>query len=275
MTPADLACTTAILATYDTIVRCLSCGLLYTCPRPSDADILGNYREVADTGFLAERHGRELTYRRLLRGIDSVTGGKRGRLLDVGCAMGFFPVEARAAGWEVEGIEPSKWAAEYATREFGVSVQVGSVAQAKLEPSSFDAITVWDVVEHLVNPVEDFRKLAGALKPGGLLSFSTHSIASPAARLLGKRYPFLMSMHITHFSSRTTRLLCEKAGLKQVRVRPHLRYLRVGYIIKKLDPVMPRTAAALRAVTRAIGIHERYVVVTGLGIFNAFAVKPG
>lgn len=273
MGPADLACTTALLATYDAIVECRSCGLLYTSPRPTDRDILDNYRRVEDTGFLDERHGRELTYRRLLREMDAVTGGRRGKLLDVGCAMGYFPVEARNVGWDVEGIEPSRWAAEYARREFGLSVREGSIASMDLAPNSYDAITAWDVVEHLVTPLEDFRRLASALKPGGLLAFSTHSIASPAARIMGRRYPFLMSMHITHFSSRTTGLLCDKAGLRQVRVRPHLRFLRAGYIVKKLDPLMPRLAAFLRGVLKAVRLHDRYVVVTGVGIFNAYAIK--
>lgn len=275
MTPADLACTTALLATYDAIVKCRSCGLRYTSPRPSDADIAGNYREVADTGFIRERRGRELTYQRLLREMDRILKGKRGKLLDVGCAMGFFPVEARIAGWEVEGLEPSRWAVEYARREFGLEIRQGNVKEAVLEPESYDVITVWDVVEHMTDPVGDFRKLAGALKPGGMLAFATHSIESLAARILGRRYPFLMSMHITHFSSWTTGLLCEKAGLRQVSVTPHLRFIRTGYAVKKLEPVMPRLGGWVHKAVRAAGMEDRFIVVTGLGLFNAYAMKPG
>jgi len=273
MTPADLACTTALLATYDAIVKCRSCGLVYTSPRPSNADIAENYRDVEDTGFIQERRGRELTYQRLIKEMDRILGGRRGRLLDVGCAMGFFPVEARKAGWEVEGLEPSRWAAEYARREFGLAVRGGSVAEAELGSGVYDAITLWDVVEHLTDPVDDFRRLAGALKPGGLLAFSTHSIDSLSARILGRRYPFLMSMHLTHFSSWTTGKLCEKAGLRQVSVTPHLRYLRTGYVIKKLEQVLPRLGGGIHRIARALGLEDRYVVITGLGIFNAFAVR--
>jgi len=273
MTPADLACTTALLATYDAIVKCRSCGLLYTSPRPSNGDIAENYSRVEDTGFIQERRGRELTYQRLIREMDRILKGKRGKLLDVGCAMGFFPVEARKAGWDVEGLEPSRWAVDYARREFGLAVREGNVAGADLVPASYDAITMWDVVEHLTDPVGDFRKLAGALKSGGLLAFSTHSIASLSARILGRRYPFLMSMHITHFSSRTTGLLCEKAGLKQVRITPQYRFLRTGYVVKKLEQVMPRLGGVVHKAVRMSGMEDRHIVVTGLGIFNAFAVK--
>ena len=273
MTPADLACATALLASYDAIVKCRSCGLRYTSPRPSDGDIAGNYPDVADTEFIQEHRGRELTYQRLIREMDRILMGKRGTLLDVGCAMGFFPVEARKAGWDVEGLEPSRWAVEYAKKEFGLNVRQGNVAEASLTPESYDVITIWDVVEHLTDPVGDFKKLAGALKPGGMLAFSTHSIESLAARIMGRRYPFLMAMHLTHFSSWTTGLLCERTGLRQVSVTPHLRYLRGGYVVKKLEQVMPRLGGFIHKFAHMTGLEKRYVVITGLGLFNGFAVK--
>ena len=132
---------------------------------------------------------------------------------------------------------------------------------------------MWDVVEHLVDPVGDVRHLARALKPGGVFALSTHAINSVCARLLGRRYPFLMAMHVTHFTPRTTAKLFELAGLKQTRVRPHLRTLRVGYLLKKLEPKARRVAACLKAIARVLGAEDRYVVVAGLGIFDAFAVK--
>lgn len=271
--PADLACTTALLASYDTVVRCLACNMVYTSPRPDSREILEAYRQVADTGFLEERHARELTYRRLLKVLNQLTGGRRGRLLDAGCSMGFFLREAQHEGWNVEGLEPSHWAAEHARKEFGLPVHEGPIASISLEPASFDVITIWDVVEHLVDPVGDFRHLARALKPGGVFALSTHSIESLSARMLGGRYPFLMAMHVTHFTPRTTAQLFELAGLSQAKVQPHLRTLRVAYLLKKLEPKMPRLTAGLRAVTKMLNVQDRYVVIAGLGIFNAFAIK--
>jgi 2-polyprenyl-3-methyl-5-hydroxy-6-metoxy-1,4-benzoquinol methylase len=287
-----LACTEALLASYDTLVKCLDCGMFYTSPRTPDAEIKAAYAEMADTGFLEERRARELTYRRLLDEIGRLTGGRRsriidsggtnsvtggaprGRLLDAGCSMGFFLREALGRGWRAEGIEPSRWAAGYARDETGLPVHFGPIASAVLEPESFDVVTLWDVVEHLLDPVGDVRKLAGALKPGGVFALSTHSLGSLSARLLGPRYPFLMAMHVTHFTPRTTARLFAMAGLRQVRVRPHLRHLRAGYLLKKLEPKAPGTARLLGGIVRALKAENRYVVVTGLGIFNAYAVKP-
>src|SRR5439155_1182863 len=214
-------------------------------------------------------YARELTYRRLLRTLDRAATMHRAgdpvpwpargrtagqRLLDAGCAMGFFLNQARADGWEVEGIDPSRWAAEYARREFGLTVHNAPLVKVPLPPASFDVITLWDVVEHLPHPVADLTHLAKALKPGGLFALSTHSIGSLSARLLGPRYPFLMAMHVTHFNRKTIRDLFARAGLRMFKMEPQLRSLRVGYLIKKLGQRLPRTAGALKAVAAPCGV---------------------
>lgn len=271
--PDELACSTALLARYDSIQRCLKCGLLYTSPRPADSEILAGYSRMADEGFMAETGARERTYRRLLKQIAALRPGPPGRILDAGCSTGVFLKEARAAGWETEGIEPSAWAAGRARELFGLKVHECPVAQAPLEAGSFDVVTAWDVIEHMLDPMEDMRVLARALKPGGLFCASTHSIGSLAARLLRARYPFLMAMHVTHFTPRTSRLLLEKAGIEQFRVRPHLRSLRAGYLVKKLEPHVPGIAGLLDGFLGILGLRDSYIVIAGLGIFNAFGRK--
>ena len=117
------------------------------------------------------------------------------------------------------------------------------------------------------------RHLARALKPGGVLALGTHSIRSLAARVLGRRYPFLMAMHTIHFTPATTGRLLALAGLTQVKVRPHLRYLRLGYFLKKLGQRMPRTARVFSAMARAARLENRHIIVTGLGAYEAYAIK--
>jgi SAM-dependent methyltransferase len=272
--PAELACTTALLATYDDVVKCRTCGLFYTSPRPDDAELLAGYGEVADRAFLDERRGRELTWARELAALERLAPSGKGRLLDAGCSMGFFMKSARDAGWEVKGIDPSRWAAEYGRREFGLDIAAGPIARVPIEPSSFDVVTVWDAVEHFVDPVGDMGRLARALKPGGLLALSTHSLRSLAAVVLGRRYPFLMAMHVTHFTPRTTALLLAKCGLVQFRVRPHVRYIRTGYVAGKLDARIPWAGRLARRALGALGLSGAHVPVVGLGIFDAFARKP-
>ncbi len=270
---SELACSTALLARYDRIVRCIGCGLHYTSPRAADSEILAAYSRVADRDFVEEHAARERTYRRLLSMIGKLAGGSRGRLLDVGCSTGLFLRQAREAGWEVEGLEPSGWAAGFARAQYGLEVQEKPIQQAELGRESFDVITAWDVIEHLPSPVPDIRLLSRALRPGGLFCASTHSIGSLAARLLGPRYPFLMAMHVTHFTSRTLARLLAEAGLRVCRTEPHIRFLRAAYLGKKLLPHAPRTARALLGAARMSGLGNTLIPVAGLGIFNAYARK--
>ena len=272
--PHELSCVSSPLARSDAVVACVQCGLRYTCPRPSEEDYLAAYRRLEDSDFLGERRARELTYARQLDSLERFTHGKRGRLLDAGCSMGFFLRAARDRGWDAEGLDPSRWAVEYASREYGLAVRAGTIAEANLTPESYDAITIWDVVEHLFRPVDDFKRLAAALKPGGVLALGTHSIGSPAAIILRKRYPFLMPMHTMHFTPLTTASLLARAGLRQALVRPHVRYLRTGYAITKLEQRMPRAGRVARAIARLVRIEHRHIMVGGLGLFEAFAVKP-
>lgn len=270
-----MACSTALLARYDSIQRCLKCGVLYTSPRPCDEEILEGYSRMEDEGFAAETEARERTYRRLLRQIAALRSGPPGRILDAGCSTGVFMKEARAAGWQTEGIEPSAWAAGRAREAFGLKIHECTVSRAPVESEAFDVVTAWDVIEHMLDPLGDMRVLARALKPGGIFCASTHSIASPAARLLGARYPFLMAMHVTHFTPRTCKLLMEKVGIRQFKVRPHIRSLRAGYLVKKMEPHVPRVAGMLGNILEGLGLRDSYVVITGLGIFNAFGRKAG
>src|SRR5512132_4227880 len=103
--PLELSCVSSPVARSDAVVRCGSCGLLYTCPRPSEEDYLDAYRRLEDSDFLGEAKARQLTYARQLDALERFTHGKRGRLLDAGCAMGFFLRAAKARGWETEGLD--------------------------------------------------------------------------------------------------------------------------------------------------------------------------
>jgi SAM-dependent methyltransferase len=243
----------------------------YTSPRPADAVLLDAYRRLTDEPFTAEREARERTYRPALKRIETLLGGRRGRLLDAGCGPGFFVALARDAGWDAEGLDPSPWNAAYGARELGVRIQVAAIGEADLPPAAYDAVVLWDVVEHLTRPREDLARLSAALKPGGVLAAGTHSIASPAAWLLGRRYPFLMAMHVAHFSPRTLARLCAAAGLESIRTAPHRRVLRGGYLATKAGHWFPALAPAIRRGVDLLGLERRYITARGLGLFELYA----
>ena len=134
-----------------------------------------------------------------------------GALLDVGSALGFFVRAARARGWDARGIERSAWAAERAAAG-GVPVVHGDFLTAALAPASFAAVTMLDVLEHTADPRAYVRRARALLRPGGVLAIETADLASPYARLAGRRYHFFTPPnHLTYFTRATlTRLLAEE-----------------------------------------------------------------
>ena len=134
-----------------------------------------------------------------------------GALLDVGSALGFFVRAARARGWDARGIERSAWAAERAAAS-GSPVVHGDFLTAALAPASFAAVTMLDVLEHTADPRAYVRRARALLRGGGVLAIETADLASPYARLAGRRYHFFTPPnHLTYFTRATlARLLAEQ-----------------------------------------------------------------
>ena len=111
-------------------------------------------------------------------------GLKRGRLLDVGCERGYFLHVMRERGWDVEGVEPFEPFAEYARREFGLSVLPSRLEDLRTQVR-YDMITMWHVLEHLEDPVAALRKCSQLLAPGGVLFFEIPNVDSLGVSVAG------------------------------------------------------------------------------------------
>jgi SAM-dependent methyltransferase len=105
----------------------------------------------------------------------------RGKLLDVGCATGFFLDEARQAGWDVRGCEVSEWAATYAREHFRLNVVMAPFPTPLLGPEQYDAVTFLNVFEQLPDPHAAERVLRDLVKPGGLLALETWDVDARCA----------------------------------------------------------------------------------------------
>ena len=122
-----------------------------------------------------------------------------GRLLDVGAAAGFFVAEARMRGWDAWGVELAPEMAAFGRDQLQLDVRTCSFADARVEPQSLDAITMWDYIEHSVDPAADLRRAADAVRSGGVLALSTGDAASLVARLSGSRWHLLTPRHHNFF----------------------------------------------------------------------------
>jgi 2-polyprenyl-3-methyl-5-hydroxy-6-metoxy-1,4-benzoquinol methylase len=264
------ACTSLAYGHCGPIVRCRGCGLVRQNPQPQASDLVQAYEKVADERYEEEASGRVETFTRAVRDLARHEPG--GRLLDVGCHTGIFLDVARKAGWETVGVEPSRWSADRA-RARGVTVVDGTLADATFPENFFDVITMWDVVEHLADPLQELRHARRFLRPGGLLALSTMNVDAWFPRLLGRRWPWYMQMHLYYFTPSTLRHMLKRAGFEMVEKVPHKRVVRLAYLVSRLEAYCQPLARALGWLVNKSGQSDRLVAVDLGDIFVTFARK--
>jgi SAM-dependent methyltransferase len=214
--------------------ECKACRLLYTPvrhPEPesllfgSDFDALRvlNRPIVAGT----HRHYRARNFEEYLDIIEPRARGRR--LLDVGCAQGFFLATARQRGFEVTGVEPSQPMADFAKREFGLDVVHGRLDQVSLGTRQWDVITFTDSLEYFAEPLRDIGKALRHLVRGGLFFAKVPNgeyfrLRHSFERLLGRPWlsdeAFSPSRRVAHYSTHTLRMLVSKVegGLETLEI---------------------------------------------------------
>jgi 2-polyprenyl-3-methyl-5-hydroxy-6-metoxy-1,4-benzoquinol methylase len=143
-----------------------------------------------------------------------------GRLLDVGCGSGGFLREMhRLGGWQVQGIEIDPDMVRFAQAELGLDVSQTRLEEADFPDHAFDVVTMWDVLEHMHDPLTVLREIRRILRPGGLVICSTPNVASLDAAIFGRYWiGFDVPRHLYTFSPSTLPALLRKAALDVERV---------------------------------------------------------
>lgn len=203
------------------ICRCSSCGLVQVGSSLSHAELEQIYDEAYFSSevfhdYIAERQVRVEAGRAAVRTLVRLVPS--GRLLDVGCAAGFF-LEAASPHYEVTGVELSPYASAYAREELGLRVYTGDITAGSLEGEQFDVVTVWNTVEHMANPLEAFEAIAKVSRPGALLVLSTGDASGPLARRDLEGWNLMTPpYHLFFFSPKTIDLLLAKTGFALRRI---------------------------------------------------------
>jgi SAM-dependent methyltransferase len=203
------------------IARCKSCSLVQVdseLERGELEDIYGEayFTEDVFHDYLAERDVRLESGAAFTRTLTKIA--PEGRLLDVGCAAGFF-LEAARRHYDVTGVELSQFASEHARREFGLRVLTGDVSNVSLDGEEFDVVTLWNTIEHLSDPLRAVRSIASLTRPGSLLVLSTGDASGPLARRDLRGWNLMAPpYHLFFFSPRTIDLLLATAGFRLRRI---------------------------------------------------------
>jgi len=208
------------------IVQCPDCGFLYVNPQPSQADVNRFYQDPAyfqgreDYGYadyFAEREMIERQAADRLRRIERLT--HRGKLLDLGCASGFFLKVAKDRGWTVEGVEISGVVSRSAEQLLGQPVQP-SLSAAQYAVGSLDVVTLWEYIEHVLDPREELLQVNRLLRPGGIAALSTPNAGNARARAHPEQWrEFKPPEHLSFFTVHTLLRLLRDCGFEPVVTR--------------------------------------------------------
>jgi SAM-dependent methyltransferase len=209
------------------LLKCQKCGLVFLWPLPSKEALSSFYGkdypehqlpelESKTVPWVFSRFFRNLGLNRLCRLAIRFSGSSEGRLLDIGAATGLFLAQMRKWGkWDLFGIEPHPRPARYARDVLGLKVFSGTFQDQFFPDEFFQVITLWNVFEHLPDPIESLKKINRLLSPSGILILSLPYLESLEARLFGKYWAgWEVPRHLYLFPWQTLTRLLEENGFE-------------------------------------------------------------
>jgi 2-polyprenyl-3-methyl-5-hydroxy-6-metoxy-1,4-benzoquinol methylase len=257
----EVACTSSDLSVHDDIYLCRDCHLARSVPSIGANELEDLYRNVEDPTYLVSEEERRASFRKGLEEIERYYGGDEpGHLLELGSSVGLFIEEARKKGWKVTGIEPSVWATEQA-RSRGLHVFTGTLEEFESGAVEFDVVALWDVFEHLMEPMQSLLRMKQLLKPGGILCLTTINIEGFGARLFRARWPWLMRMHLHYFSRHSLQEMMRRVDLEVLRLSTYPKVLKLGYLLERASGMFGPLAAGSLWLARRLHLADCSVKV--------------
>jgi 2-polyprenyl-3-methyl-5-hydroxy-6-metoxy-1,4-benzoquinol methylase len=217
------------LSLFD-VYRCAACTLLFRHPLPMADSLEELYEDETyhdgayfrNTALDYDLSAPEIRiYRAALAHLARLAPG--GRLLDVGCGRGVFLDLARKEGFAVSGVELSTRHVRWARERFGLDVCAAEFLSSGHAPGGYDVVTMWDFLEHVLDPVAVLRRARELLAPRGILLVFTidtsslfNLVGAALARLsLGLVQRPLELLYDVHHNFYFTRTSLEKLLLAQ------------------------------------------------------------
>lgn len=210
------------------IWQCRNCSLRFTQDVPDEASIGPYYQSPdyishsnTDKGLLNKLYQRVRTYtlRQKASLVTRHTAAK-GSVLDVGAGIGAFLNQMQKNGWQITGVEPDEGARLQAKKLFNLAL-LPTAALPQLPARSFDAITLWHVLEHVESLHEYVEQLKNLLRPNGKIFIAVPNYTSLDAHVYGNHWAaYDVPRHLYHFTPGAMKVLMQKHGLKIIATKP-------------------------------------------------------
>jgi SAM-dependent methyltransferase len=228
---------------YD-IWRCPVCNLAKTnLGKPYDKFIKEFYGkgyftgDVAYSAYSGYLQDKQYICRNLEKQLKRSSRFKsNGKLLDVGCAMGYLVEIAAKAGYDAYGFDPSEYAISKADKLIVKRVKVSDIDNVSYPKSTFDIVTMLDVLEHLNDPILSLQKISGFLKKDGILVIATGDTDCLTAKLMGRLWTFYNPpQHLFFFTRANLMTLLDRIGFEAINWQRIDKWLSLQYVLHLAD----------------------------------------
>jgi 2-polyprenyl-3-methyl-5-hydroxy-6-metoxy-1,4-benzoquinol methylase len=211
------------------LVTCIDCGMIFESPRYDAATIINGYKQSNESGHDSQYSMRVKSFVNALTKNAHLLPAPGSKVLDIGTAGGAFLDAANQFGYDAFGMEPSEdLVARGKSR--GLKIEQGVIESHSYGYGSFDMVTLWDVIEHLPDPKSALIEIGRLLKPGGTLLINFPDIGTVQAALAGRRFWWILSVHLHHFSRHSISNICAKTGFDVFHFRRYWQILEFGYL---------------------------------------------
>ena len=270
------------LVDYD---RCRFCNLIFTSDKQNDyvrKTLIDYYQNVDPHKRVAD--SKRSFFHLALEYLSSYFGDEEKSILDVGCGFGYFLELADSKGWKTFGVEITETAVLTAREKLGgQSVLQGDLKQINFQNCTFDAITLWDVLFLVENPLEILQECFRIIKEGGIIglrvrnvffqmvAYKLYSYLKNIFLKLGMKPPYVF--HRYSFSSKSIYLLLSQVGFTNIRIinSPLSRADPYGHL--GLDNMVEGTKLVIELISRLVFVLSGGMLVIGPSLL-IWAQKP-
>ena len=234
------------------LVKCENCSLVFVDPLPTKKQRKEMYSKdyfetnklsgTREKGYMEDKEYYEQDFKKILKIARKYKKG--GKFLDIGCAAGYFLNLARKYGYDVYGVEISKFASSFAREKFKLNVFNGELEDAKFKDDYFDVVSAANVLEHVDDPEKFLKEIRRIIKKDGLLIIDVPSYVNSPYYKIAKRISWIfkgekevqkmlkidedkMPYHLYEFSPRNLKKMLEKLGFKLLETKSDVPYPEV------------------------------------------------
>jgi 2-polyprenyl-3-methyl-5-hydroxy-6-metoxy-1,4-benzoquinol methylase len=222
------------------LVSCDRCQTIFYTPRPTPEELASfynthEYRECYENSAMTGYNFATIRYQQLSKIVDrhysDLLAKQDKHLLDIGCGEGDLLSVAKSNGWQITGTEISPEATAKANQLLPNRVLTGELINLTLPNNSYDLITIYHVIEHLLDPIPTIAKIQELLKPGGIAFIETPNIASLGAKIKGKNWSHIIPPeHITYFQPCSLKYALQEAGFDKFKI-----FTNAPYLVESID----------------------------------------